>query len=73
VLDDQVVAWLRECWQAPVEAGEEPWTDFVPPVERCVVVSPLREHAGSHELVGGNVQEGLVQCGLEPRCQRGFA
>jgi hypothetical protein len=63
-LDDQVVARLRECWQAPVEAGEESWTEFVPPIERAAVVAPLREHAGPHQLVGGNVQEGLVQRGL---------
>jgi hypothetical protein len=72
VLDDQVIARVCERRQTPMEPGEEPGTDLVPPVERPTVVAPRRDYAGGHQLVGRNVQKRFVQRCLQPLGQRGL-
>jgi hypothetical protein len=49
------VAGRGERRETPVEAGEEPRPQLVPPVERSTVLASRRQHARGHEPVGGHV------------------
>jgi hypothetical protein len=65
MLHDQMITCTGQGGQASVKTLEEAWPHLVPPREGTFVVAPLGKHSACDELVGGNMQERLVEYALQ--------